>query len=364
MTARLVTRFVGLPAAVLLSLVVAAQAAAAGWGPSVLVAEGAFLGGLATLDNGTALVMYERCVGGGMCEAQTAVKRSTDGGETWGSRFVLPGGADMGSVGGYGTSFDLVFRDNSGQLGYTRSTNSGLSFREPSGLSKNYSTEYPRVARGPGGLVAVSWGEWPQFVDRISARVSTDGGRTFGPRTSWPTDEVHYNQVAVGEGVVYVAHRNANGVPVIRRSMDGGQTWTKILRVDVAEDGFPTLAADGNRAVIAYTDSDNHDRPSATVRRTTDNGSHWSQPSLMAPNLGASFNDVLTLQGGVLRALVETEFGLYYTECADAVTWTEPELVVKFAFGWIAPTRGLGFVGRPMVAFEREPNVLVRVKPN
>ena len=116
--------------ALLLAVVVAGQAAGATW-IKVQVASG-FLSGLATLADGTALVAYEKCVGGGFCASKTYVKRSTDGGATWGSRWTVPGNAYGAAIAGRGTNVDLVWADeNDSGLKYARSTNSGISFGSP-----------------------------------------------------------------------------------------------------------------------------------------------------------------------------------------------------------------------------------------
>ena len=315
---------------------------------------------MVTLGNGTALVAFEWCLGGGMCTTKTVIKRSSDGGQTWGSKHALPDWADMASLAGRGSTVDLAYRTDDGRLAYVRSTNSGSSYSGPILLARNYSTRYPHAARGPKSLVAVAWGEWPQFVDQISVRVSTDGGNSFGPKTSWPTADVDFNDVAAGRGVVYVASMNTNGVAIVSRSVDGGGTWANTLTLSDSPHGYPQLAAWESKGIVAYNWTDPGGRSRVRYRLTNDKGMHWSSPPLLAPGM-KSWDPAVTMQGGVFRATFENQDGLYYTESPDGIAWTAPELVAKRGSGFLGFSE-VGFVGRPIVVYEVEPNVLTRTR--
>ncbi len=335
--------------ALLLTAVVAGQAAGATW-TKVQVASGASLSGLATLADGTALVAYEKCVGGGFCSSRTYVKRSTDGGATWGSRWTLPGAAYSAAIAGRGTNVDLAWNDeNDDGLKYARSTDSGISFGEPMLITSHYTAGEPALARGPGGLVVVAWGEWPQFDFKVSARVSTNGGASFGPKTSWSTSEsgTDLSSVAAGDGVVYVAHTNRAGASLVRRSLDGGASWTKALTIDDTPFVYqPVISAAGSEALVAYGTVDADEHQDVRYRRTTNKGVSWSPSLHLAPESASAYDPVLSMQGGVARVLFATDHGLFYMESDDGLEWSSPERVHRRNDGLV------GYAGRPIVAHD------------
>ena len=161
----------------------------------------------------------------------------------------------------------------------------------------------------------IAWGEWPQFDFQISVRVSTNGGASFGPKTSWPTTErsMDFSSVAAGDGVVYVAHTNSAGVPLVRRSLNGGDSWTKVLTIDDTPFVYaPVISAAGSEALVAYSTVDTDEHRDVRYRRATNCGASWSPSLHLAPQSASAYNPVLSMQGGVARALFATDHGLFY----------------------------------------------------
>ncbi len=358
MGTRALTRSLSIPAALLLCLALGGQSMAAGtWATPTRVADYAWSEGLATLADGTALIAYEKCIGRDFCSSRTYVKRSTDGGVTWEPRYEVPDDADMAAIDGRGSTVDLVYRSIGGGLGYRRSTDGGVSFGPEMNLGHSYgSAQEPSVARGPNGLVAVSWGEWPNFTDLISVRVSDDGGATFGAKTSWHTSDTDWSAVAVGNGVVYVLHLNGQGSPVVRRSNDRGETWTKILPLpDISAPYYASIAAAGNNVFVTYVGGDDYE--DVLVQRSSDKGSAWSQPDSVVSNLSAPYEPKVTIDGGVMRMIYTTDDGLYYTESHDGQSWSDPDFVTRRKWGGY-----VGFAGRPIVVYEGRQDIFVRTR--
>lgn len=350
---------VSTPVALLLSLVLAAEATAGSWGTPVRVAGGAFADGLATLANGTAIAVFEKCVGGGFCTNAVLLKRSTDGGQSWGPSVLVAGDdADEAATSGRGTNVDLVWRGSEG-VEYSRSHDSGGSFSPPILIS--HSGDSPTVATGVGGLVAVSWGSLnPTTITyQINIRVSTNGGATFGPKTSWATLDDRWSRLAVGEGAAYVTYLNLSGTPVVRHSLDAGVTWSSTFKITDTPYVFnPVIAAEGSVAYIAYETWDANEHRSVQYRRTLNRGATWSAPMPLSPAPMSARSPVLSLQSGVLQALFATGDGLFYTQSSDGIGWSPPER----AAGAATFAAFVGFSGHPIVFYEGTYNLYARTR--
>src|SRR5688500_17926332 len=172
------SRFASGAGAVVLSLVMAAQVTAASWSPSSTLASAAatFVDGIATLADGTAVVVYVGCHDAQICY-DVNVRRTTDGGQSWEPALTLGDGSFFASIAGRGSRVDVAWSE-SGDLMYARSTDSGASF----GPSRRLATTggATGIGRGPGGVVAVAWTA-SSTDGSIKARVSVDGGQSFGP---------------------------------------------------------------------------------------------------------------------------------------------------------------------------------------
>lgn len=309
--------------AVSLAVALAGQSLGATWSARIGLGW-SYDSDLVALANGTAIATIVDCldIGDGFCEDVVALRRSTDGGLTWGPRIkVAPrveyALADMAAAAGRGKHVDVVWRSGNGLL-YRRSHDSGQTFGRAHSVTQQGTVQEPDIARGPSGLVAISWGEWPKFTDQISVRVSDDGGQTFGPKHSWPTSQIDHSSVAVGDGVVYVAYTNAAGTAVVRRSLDAGATWSVGMRLPPVGAGYlPVVTAEGSNALVAWD--------GARYRRTTDRGETWSPAAFLTET--PIFDMSVSLQDGVARAVFTTLDGTYYRQSMDGITWTSPQRV-------------------------------------
>lgn len=353
------SKLLSLPGALALCLAIAGQSVAAAWNPAVPVSGFAHASALVTLQGRVAVAVFEVCVdiGSGMCSNEVRAKRSTDGGATWGSRVRIAGSdseADMAAATGRGDTVDVVYRSSG--LFHRRSADAALTFGRRHTITTEGSVREPDVSRGPRGVLAVSYGEWPTFVDQISVKVSTDGGRSWGNKASWPTAETDTSSVAVGDGVIYVAYLDARGRSALRRSLDAGETWSAPLVLSAA--GFavaPVVAAYGSRAVVAFESVE-----TTQYRVTDDRGAHWAARRTLGPPTWASYNPELSFQGGVIRATFQTDEGLFYSQTRDELNWIPPERIAPSRS--LMPTHYVGFVGRPIVLFETYTDVMTRTR--
>lgn len=327
-----------------LTVALAGQTLAADWGaPTALTTAGNLDpgGGLVTLGRSNVVAAYAR-------QGRVILRRSTDSGESWSSPLQLSDGSAP-AIAGRGKAVDVVWVLNK-RIRYARSINLGASFGTPKALSpKDVNVSSPTVARGAKGLVVVAWqqaskppccdGPWP-----IIARVSTNGGQSFGPPTTLGTG--WQVVAAAGKGVAYVAIDGLVGGSnvglALRRTLDGGATWNLKTMVWPHSDELIvrprdlSMTAEGEHAYVAYQDlslTGPPEDPGLTVawfvgyRRTANKGGGWSAARNLTPPGGADeANGVIGLKAGVLHAAFRRSgAGVWYRRSSDGLSWTAAE---------------------------------------
>jgi len=150
----------------------------------------------------------------------------------------------------------------------------------------------PRLAAGPGGLVRVVWQDHRSGVDDLRIRASTDGGRSWEAsdrRIGGGQDGALRSLAALaapgGERLIVAWEdlRSGRRDLWMVRSSDGGTTWEPEGRIDSDAPGtgvsyHPQLAAweDGTLLVAWWDERDG--RADVYVRRSADGGVTWTGP--------------------------------------------------------------------------------------
>jgi hypothetical protein len=276
-------------------------------------------------------------------------RRSTDGGQTWGIRILISesGHALSASMAGGGSRFNLVWsqvddaRERTSAW-FVRSIDAGATWGTPLALSPpTEDASVPSVARDSFGTVAVVWeGGNPMFPPFVWARVSSNGGRTFGAKQA--LDEVDTGaspKVAVGlDGKVHVVYNRGFFNLWYQSSGDAGQHWTAPRRVarDIELTSIPAIAAAGQTVIIGYTQLvDGPDRW-VKYRRSTDNGASWELPKQLATrDAKNTLQPVFSVRNGRWRAAfmqcqtaICDEVTVHLRVSLDkGVTWSSPRLV-------------------------------------
>jgi len=386
----------GLALALSLSFVLAPPAAAATWDPWIPVAvhdeftgEGdlGMPGGLAVLPPTSAVALYASYGG-------IFVRRTIDAGDSWLDPIQL---SDKTAI--YERelrqSFGIAARDSNvdvvwiedpdvstnTHIRYARSTNGGATFAPsvpivPPVQGRPLDVS---VARGPANTTAIAWTKRYRGHFTVRVKISTDGGTTFGP-----TIVLHRSgfarsaKVAVGDGVIYVAHvsRAADGTERlrVRRSLDMGVSWSapddlsRVLsdRFRGPFPGQPSIIAAGSRAYVGFSAPASDGTGRAAYRGTADRGNTWSARVKLATVESGSV--VLSLGGGVLRVAYtrcrefdSDEFGSYcvwygvkYREKVLGQSLSSAETLASVCCGpWAA---GIGFAGKPLVLWNFPPD--------
>jgi hypothetical protein len=249
---------------------------------------------------------------------------------------------------------------------YAGSDDGGKSFDAGRRISPSRDDEVIEtdVARGPNGVVVVTW--WNQnsdgypdlIVNRVRARVSHDGGETFGPTRTIGAGASP--RVAVGDGVIYVAYQDEDSnALLLRRSTDGGATWKPQITIAANSADWPDIVASGSQAYIAYTRGTLAD-PAAVYRRTIDKGKTWEPAVRLGRKSGHGSADLrLNIAGDIVQAAYLRcgrsgcdYFGqIMYRESVDGTTWNSPEFVAGGDFFGRGSVGGVLFAARPVVLY-------------
>lgn len=355
MTNRVARSALALPVGILLSLSLATSAIATSWEPPVRIADNRYAGlGLETfvaLDETDAIVVFERSNQEDIRDV--LVTRTTDAGVTWRWPRVITKHGYWPSAGGYGDFADVVWLWD-GRVWYARSEDRGASFAQPVALTSNQREHIqPRVARGANGLVIVVWGT----NGGVSARISTDGGLTFGGERQVINNSI-YAQVSIADNRIYVL---ANGRELrFKRSVDNGETWRpafEITKASYAE----SMAADGNDVYVAY-EYQGGSGPGWPLRYrySGDGGVTWSDQRRLIPKGWDAYSPFITVNDGQAHAIFEpcvfdfdicSDVGVVvYTQSDDGINWTEPQRVSPLRhYSWPV---AIGFVGRTVALFK------------
>lgn len=243
-------------------------------------------------------------------------RRSTDDGATW------EDAVDMSVPGSFGSTalaleaddstLDLVTSefdaDGNSALYHRTSANEGVDWSEPKRLTPlDGAAGKADVARA-GDRVTIVWTD--AVKGAVRARISTDGGLTFGHKMRigatdnqpYPNLDAYDAWAAVDDagGVINVAWKRTNSILRTRRSTDAGSTWsTPVTLSETADNLFVTLMAKKDKVAIGFTSAVNgHWR--ASLRRSTNHGETWRPLVLVGGR--DSWGPIFELKNGWLRA--------------------------------------------------------------
>lgn len=344
-------RIVAAPLAIILSLVLATDAAAITWtgNRALTTSGGAYLSGAGLAVSSSTLVhaVYEENVLGAYA---VVYRRSANSGTTWGTPIQMstPGAARafFGSLDAMGNAVDAVwiegdalFSEPGSILVYRRSSDGGLTWQDPIQISHRLgSVGPPRVLHTTSGQVLITWTE--RTSHQVYVRVSTNGGVSFArARLLATTTSEGQPTLASGAGVIYAAYFSATLTVQLRRSTDGGSTWS--TPVTIATDAFNSrlgLAANGSTVLLGWIAKGRSHEEFAdewtAVRRSTDKGVHWGSVVALSPQAGPpSSAPIISYRAGAFRAVFEkcsssgcSRSNVIYRSSTTGSTWSTPSI--------------------------------------
>jgi hypothetical protein len=280
-------------------------------------------------------------------------RRSTDAGATWSTRRDLAGATAMSaprSDGPVVLSESVVRPVEESATGAsdpalerprpTADRRLGLATTTSRTLAVGgTSPSYPAVVHDSSNRVVVSWTN--DASGAIYVRRSTDSGVTWkapvsiDTTTNQPVTGGFYDglpNLAAGTGVMYLVFYKTAANLRVRRSTDGGATWSGATSLASNGSGyFPVVSATGSSAVVGYAVWAPPYLYSAS-RRTTDKGATWKPVvNLDAPTGNPSFQPRITRGGSRWHAIYErcidaacATSATYHRSSADGATWTTP----------------------------------------
>ena len=206
-------------------------------------------------------------------------------------------------------------------LRYRTSDNRGATWSPVLELTGDHaSITRAQVARDGTGRVAVVWGD--PVREELRARISRDGGQTFGPLRVVASNFVGAPDVAVGGGAVIVAYvkatdADARGDALVRRSTTNGRSWSRPVVLARNPRSDVQVDVDGSTAFAVF------ERRSAglswmSVHRSLNGGASWTGKRITAQTSRSFGQGVLSFRDGVWRVAF---VGCQQADCSTRRIW-------------------------------------------
>jgi len=259
-------------------------------------------------------------------------RKSTDGGLNWSAarRLTWTSGDSYTPVLAIDSAnaIHVVWEDKTpgnGEIYYKRSTDGGETWGSIKRLTWNSSrSEDPVIAATAGNVVHVAWYDNMLGLGEIYCKKSPDGGETWSSikRLTWTNYSAFPSMAADSETAIHLAWavEAVQGMEIhYRRSTDGGATWSagETLIANPGGSSTPALAVDsaGNPHIV-WMDSTPGD-PEVYYKTSADGGSTWGANKRLTWSTGNSYDPILAMDSAgfahvVWRDDVAANIEVYY----------------------------------------------------
>jgi hypothetical protein len=155
--------------------------------------------------------------------------------------------------------------------------------------------------------------------------------------------------MAFGTGASYVVWRPNDSAIRMRRSTNGGVTWSSSVRMATDVAGDASIAAAGSKALLVYSRFPNGGLSNSVVaaRKTTDRGVTWTKARTVSSGTRATQDAMVLRADGRWRLVYAqctkacAESGLWYRSSANGVDWSTAQ---RFSANrWVTLPVGLGY---------------------
>lgn len=255
------------------------------------------------------------------------LRTSADAGATFGNATNVSDNAGFSEhpqIAVSGQAVHVVWPDDTAgerQVIYARSDNEGKTFSQPVALSEGGDSFNAEIAAFEGRVYVV----W-QEQDRIVARMSADGGETFGELALVTEEGVHaesYPKVAAYGDSVHIVWLAADGVYY---SSSAGPAFPVKLSGDMPA-GEAQVAAFENSVYVAWGGLDSAESDGIYIAKSTDDGSTFGAPEKIDAGLSSPLNVELAIaEGGkvylAVQAAVEGNEEIMLFSSADGIAFS------------------------------------------
>ena len=239
----------------------------------------------------------------------------------------------------------------------------------------------PRIAIDPKGRILVLWQEvifsgGGKHGGDILFASSEDDGATFSAplnlssspagdgkgrinKERW--DNGSLDLAVAGDGTIYVTWSEFEGALWFRRSIDGGKTFSKPLRIaDAKPARAPALAVSKDQLYLAWTVGDD-DAADIRVARSTDRGASFGKPAIVERTPGYSDAPKIAVDGRGALHVVWTEntpkgHQVRYSRSSDGAATFERARDISGKATAAFPALSIDGAGRLYVLWERYPD--------
>jgi len=241
-----------------------------------------------------------------------AVSRSTNGGKTWSTHFVVQTPANQGKAvfndkdwigadpsdptGKTAYVTWTLFKGGSSAIVISKTTDGGLTWSPPHRVSDVFvNDQSSTVVVGKTGTVYVTFETFNGSTDSVAFAVSRDGGATFTTKLLAPISDIpsplpgatfrddSFPALAVDGSTLHVVWSNWNGTDadvVYLRSTDGGATWSGPVTIGggPGDQFFPWITARNGVVYASWFNRASGDTYTIAGAASTNGGASWSAP--------------------------------------------------------------------------------------
>lgn len=241
-----------------------------------------------------------------------AVSRSTDGGKSWSTHFVVQTPANLGTAvfndkewigadpsdptGKTAYVTWTLFKGSSSAIVISKTTDGGLTWSAPHRVSSVFTDDQgSTVVVSKTGTVYVTFETFNGRTDSVAFAVSTDGGATFTTRLIAPVSDIpsplpgatfrddSFPALALDGSTLHVVWSNWNGTDadvVYMRSVNGGASWSSPVTIGggAGDQFFPWIAARNGVAYASWMNRASGDTYTIAGVASTNGGASWSSP--------------------------------------------------------------------------------------
>lgn len=247
------------------------------------------------------------------------IKRSTDGGVTWGSDTRLTNDTSSSvhpSIEISGAVIHVSWcdsRNGNEEIYYKRSTNAGITWSADTRMTNNSAqSEKPSIA-AMNNTVLITWNDYRDGNKEIYLLASTNGGSSWSAETRLTNNTAisDYPDIEITATTWHLAWREfRTGAPQVfyKNSTNAGVTWsadTKIVNTGLDAENI-SLAAVGSAVHVCWADLRNSDYE-IYYKRSTDNGVSWGADQRITNSSGSSALPNISASGVYVHIVWEDE---------------------------------------------------------